>query len=127
MREYKFQAYDKDGIYTEDGKPEMLENITGKTYFDHIWHDDDFIKRQWIGILDKNGKEIYEGDIIEIKHPHKGRYYKGIVVYEKYYYTGKDFNFPHYDNPSNAFEDMTYVEVVGNIYENPKLLENEGK
>lgn len=122
MREYKFQAYDKLGTYTDDGNPGILHDITGKTYLDHVWHDEDFIKRQWTGLNDANGKGIYEGDIVSIVHPYKERTYRGVVIYKKNRFEVDGFYFTHYDDPSDAFEDMQYIAVIGNIFENADLL-----
>ena len=77
---------------------------------------------EYTGLNDKDGKPIYEGDIIKIKHPYKNRYYKGEIIFENGAFEAKGFNFPHYDNPNDFKEGLEYVEVIGNIYENPELL-----
>ena len=81
---------------------------------------------QYTGLQDKNGREIYEGDII-VTHP-KSKYEapkSGVVQYRESrpmfgYKTedGEEYNIWS----SNAYR--TY-EVIGNIFENPELLEGK--
>lgn len=71
-------------------------------------------KRQYIGIKDKNGKEIYEGDFIG----DAGAY---IIWSEKLYCWCFKFNGDKIETPL-FYDDVTTFEVTGNIYENPELL-----
>lgn len=83
----------------------------------------DVVLIQSTGLHDKNGKEIFEGDIIEIKHPFRNRTHIGEVFKNKYTYSVKDFYFSHYDIPGDAFSEGTeYMEVIGNIHQHPELL-----
>jgi uncharacterized phage protein (TIGR01671 family) len=77
---------------------------------------------QYTGLKDKNGKEIYEGDILGDRSDEDSD--KIIVKYEEMEncgccsnHSGIGFNFNR--NPYTVKEDY---EVIGNIYENPELL-----
>ena len=94
---------------------------------------------QCTGLSDKNGKEIYEGDILDLYVSSK-KLYRYEVKYEigSFMLVSQDeiFDFPNvwndYVYPLSQLyyeyqneEDYIYqCEVVGNIYENPELLEN---
>ena len=69
---------------------------------------------QFTGVRDKLGKEIYEGDIVRLYF--KGRGYEVHVVE---FFSGIFKPLDWIDN-----EDFIRIEVIGNIYENPELLNN---
>ncbi len=78
------------------------------------------IFREFTGLLDKNGKEIYEGDIVK----RMGEIWDVRFSYDRYI-LGRG-NFEIDDN--NSSDDPVSVgwkdwcEIIGNIYENPDLL-----
>ena len=112
MREIKFRMWDKENeewIYAEP--------IYG--FFPNIIISDDIKDRygdvqQYTGLKDKNGKEIYEGDIINGT-------WKNITI--KWSDCDAGFNFSD-ENDWRPFtqKHCSEIEIIGNIYENKNLI-----
>lgn len=126
MREIKFRAYEKKmreiiPVYNIDFKNRMIN--TGI-----LWRTFDEIElMQYTGLKDKNSKEIYEGDILT-DHGEEYLLYES-RLYVEYSKERGSFDFIDkfdYFGPSRytAFQiNYEQFEVIGNIYENPELLE----
>jgi uncharacterized phage protein (TIGR01671 family) len=131
MRELKFRAWDDTNkkLIT----PGCIINKNGKAYWDdektHLSQSSTEVM-QFTGCYDINKKEIYEGDICNVRKNPGGRWLICEVMWSNYifcwifrgYYNGKG-NGDYY---SYRFEDMysdSSKEIIGNIYENPELLD----
>lgn len=115
MREIKFRAYRKDDNTMLNWNDICEWEVQfGVTLIDHL-NDDNFIVLQYTGLKDKNGVEIYESDII------KAVGYKEFI--ELVEYRGTAFT-AQGDVLSDFVSLCNFnVEVIGNIYTNPELLE----
>ena len=80
---------------------------------------------QFTWIFDKNGKEIYEGDIVKVSAdyylPEDYSFYWFDSNWYKFYEIKAYFSYKEY---SIRLTYPSSMEIVGNIYENPELLSN---
>lgn len=124
QRTIKFRAWSEGRMYCNFGLTDsVVEDY--RLYYDTDqgllktarFNDEDFILMQFTGLLDKNGKEIYEGDLIRFIDPETDDERVSKVVYSNmgcFTYDGQCY----YD----FIVDWDEVEVIGNSFENPELL-----
>lgn len=106
----------ESGTYEEDGM--LFKDTTNQT--------SNVIVEQYTGLKDKNGREIYENDIV--KYTAEIANNKGSTYRVEYYNEWGMYDLePLEDNvDTGGFNENlleTYYEVIGNIHENPELLE----
>lgn len=108
---FKFRAWDgiaKEYIFDSYALYELFVNDI----------DDSYQVEQCTGLKDKNGKLIYEGDIVET-HDYTTEHSQ--IVFDKGCYVLKSKDAAMYEHLSNYEKEC---EVIGNIHENPELLED---
>lgn len=132
MREIKFRAWDKknkEWIANGDVMDLYYSASVNCFMFDNDNYDlcKDIVFVQFTGLKDKNGKEIYEGDIVL-----QWDGIKGEITFEKYVTdngANEDMLGWVLSTPEKnyAFDPQTSTayEIIGNVWENPELLDPE--
>ena len=112
MREIKFRWWRKEANIME------WDYLKSSVYYQNPFGRSDLITMQFTGLHDKNGKEIYEGDIGLFDC--MGGKIKTTIVWN-----GFAARYERDDIPYLAGGIDGQCEVIGNIYENPELLKGE--
>ena len=128
----KFRAYYKPDLDTPDGalKFEQVErdyelwfeydeDIRYEFYIPFM--DEDWVVQQWTGLTDKNGKEIYEGDILFGRNDSYYQVKWGKTGWWMYHERGELLDMYFYQMPNDG-DTYSNFEIIGNIFENPELL-----
>lgn len=135
-REIKFRLWSKiskkfietnnpnlEFVINNNGYLYSIENFYGEIY---VLPQMDIEVLQFTGLQDRNGKEIYEGDILKYNFPYDERLKHISLV--KFVETEASFGLKDIygdEIPLYRIAANNYFEIIGNIYENPELLEGK--
>jgi len=110
MRKIKFRAWGPNSKYMWAWE-ELIANDTSMRWMQPSFGEK--VLMQFTGLKDKNGKEIYEGDICEISNT--WTVFKREVIF-------KDAGFGFQGTNGMFIPNKELMEIIGNIHENPELL-----
>ena len=121
----KFRAWNKlasrmyivNGLHFDRGMVQYANNDNAIRFIKL----ENIILMQSTGLKDKNGKEIFEGDIVKMSKD----VYSEPTYYEIVRHRGGAYRLESKQHGCELWLRHTNCEVIGNIYENPELLEVE--
>jgi len=124
-KRFKFRAWIKKEKYMLDHRQLMNKflDLRGNNRKYDPFNDPSLIVMQRTGLMDKQGKDIYDGDIVaywdeELNAPETGSISK--VIFERGYFKGQyPINHIRYYLDASFVEQ--YEKIIGNVYENPEL------
>lgn len=136
MRDIKFRAWNVDdeimlysdfnamGFYSLENAQEIAENTETVFMYHAYTGDKDFVLLQYTGLKDKNGKEIYEGDIVSM---FQGTQKSEVLFDSGMFSVKRAYRTSFYHDELELRHEILFnvidtCEVIGNIYENPELL-----
>lgn len=137
-RPLKFRAWDKINLVwlnlfklniEGDGTVTSVSDLQGEMYGLHQVE-----LMQWTGLLDKKGKEVYQGDVLYFNSPEGETFYEGKAAVGTHTcgyslqpipkLTDEEESVKGYDSSMFWHDFSKEVEIIGNIYENPELVDN---
>lgn len=130
MKTIKFRIYNlvENKMIKSGATPMMLHSFFENTA---VFHTRDKMEyQQFVGLLDKSGVEIYEGDILEAVVLHVWNEQNYEVIFQGLSFGFKGLTPYANNNVKHSFDTITTpckvkeggLEIIGNVTENPKLL-----
>lgn len=136
-REIKFRIWANNKFYNKCLVGNTNDSKSDEWTCPMVWlektkewvHCDNGIICQFTGLHDKNGKEIYEGDVVKINYKYKNNF-NPIIAQVKYSEEYAQFVIVGTGQIRHEYEQLGdytdhNIEIIGNIYENNELLGGE--
>lgn len=135
-RQIKFRGWDGERMYYHDDTSKhgnltlCFNDISGWNFYREPTqrdtkylcgssHSEKDILMQFTGLLDKNGKEIFEGDIVSVRGMKRTGFYIAEVIWRKQGFT-LSINKTYLNNDACILPSI--IEILGNVFEHPELL-----
>ena len=121
MREMKFRAWSGEQMVS----PDYIDRSGAAWWKENSIPTSSREVMQFTGLLDKNGKEIYEGDIVKNTKADPPEDCGFLCVFADCRFKFQNVNFIDDDEFGIGVEDYLYTakcEIIGNIHQNPELI-----
>lgn len=128
----KYMIYNAEAAYDGNNyaipkhqiEPKANNDLHIHCFSEYIYNPEEYETEQCTGLKDKNGKLIYEGDILYKKGTknHKGEKMYSEVIWDQMY---AEFNISDDNGMHRMPSNSNNIEIIGNIYENPELLQGD--
>lgn len=133
----KFRAWDKNNAYMEYTEKNLtvvfaqdgIQVVDHTTFSSSCTNMEDYVLLQSTGLKDKNDKEIFESEIVDVRTLEGTIYLRGVVKKVKggFYIEGlyRSKNIPLTDFYFKSYTNTLEIKIIGNIYQDKDLLEEE--